>query len=95
MSRHISQIYSDEIAAKMRMRNYSPARLTTLLGNLDSFTEGRLKKDEPAGQAMESPEERNTAYVVLRAYMKELKGVALRGKPGLLDKAGVMSSEKT
>lgn len=54
-------------AAKMTRRNYAPARLTTLLGNLDSFTEDKLKKDEPAGQAMESPEERNTAYVALRA----------------------------
>jgi hypothetical protein len=75
--------------AKMTKRNYAPARLTTLLANLDSFTGDKSKKDEAAGEAMESTEERNTAYVALRAYMKELKGVArgaLRGKPGLLAK---------
>jgi hypothetical protein len=64
----------------------APARLTTLLANLDSFTEDKSKKDEAAGEAIDSTGERNTAYVALRAYMKELKGVArgaLRGKPGL------------
>jgi hypothetical protein len=38
---------------------------------------------------MDSTEERNKAYVALRAYMKELKGIArgaLRDKPGLLAK---------
>lgn len=71
---------------KMTKRNYASARLTTLLENLDGFTQDRSKKDEAAGQAIDSTEERNTAYVALRAYMKELKGVArgaLRGKPGL------------
>jgi len=70
----------------MTKRNYAPSRLATLLENLDSFTEDKSKKDEAAGEAMDSTEERNNAYVALRAYMKELKGVArgaLRGKPGL------------
>jgi hypothetical protein len=72
--------------AKMSKRNYAPARLTTLLENLDGFTEDKSKKDEAAGEAIDSTGERNTAYVALRAYMKELKGVArgaLRGKHGL------------
>jgi hypothetical protein len=75
--------------AKMTKRNYSQGRLKTLLANLDSFTDDKSKKDEAAGEAMESTEERNNAYVALRAYMKELKGVArgaLRGKAGLLAK---------
>jgi hypothetical protein len=74
---------------KMTKRNYAPSRLATLLANLDSFTDDKSKKDEAAGEAIESTGERNTAYVALRAYMKELKGVArgaLRGKPGLLAK---------
>jgi len=65
-------------------RNYAPARLTTLLANLESFTDDKSKKDEAAGEALDSTGERNDAYVALRAYMKELKGVArgaLRGNP--------------
>jgi hypothetical protein len=60
--------------------------VTTLLENLASFTEDKSKKGEVTGEAIDSTEERDTAYVALRAYMKELKGVArvaLRGKPGL------------
>jgi hypothetical protein len=75
--------------AKMTKRGYAPARLTTLLANLDSFTHDKSKKDEASGEAIEATEERNTAYVALRTYMKELKGVArgaLRGKAGLLAK---------
>jgi hypothetical protein len=73
-------------ADKMKRRNYAPDRLKTLLENLDGFTGDKSKKDEAAGEAIGSTEERNSAYVALRAYMKELKGVArgaLRGKPGL------------
>jgi hypothetical protein len=71
---------------KMTRRGYAPSRLATLLENLDSFAEDQSKKVGAAGEAMDSTEERNTAYAALRAYMKELKGVArgaLRGKPGL------------
>jgi hypothetical protein len=50
---------------------------------------GKPKQTQPKNEATESTGERNSAYVALRAYMKELKGVAcvaLRGKPGLLAK---------
>jgi hypothetical protein len=73
-------------AAKMKKRNYPPDRLATLLQNLENFTHDKSKKDEAAGEAIDSTEERNDAYDALRAYLKELKGVArgaLRGKPGL------------
>jgi hypothetical protein len=73
----------------MTKRNYAAARLATLLENLNSFTGDKSKKDEAVGEAMESTGERNDACVALRAYMKELKGVAhgaLRGKRGLLAK---------
>ena len=66
-----------------------PARLTTLLANLASFTEGKSDKEETEGEAIEATQARDKAYAELRALMKELKGVArgaLRGKRGLLAK---------
>lgn len=75
--------------AKMTKRNYAPARLATLLANLDSFTEDKSKRDVAAGEAVASTAERDAAYVQLRAYMKELRGVArgaLRGNHGALAK---------
>ena len=78
--------------AKMTKRNYAPARLTTLLANLASFTEDKSKKNQAAGDAMESTKDRNDAYIALRAYMKELKGIArgaLRGNKGALSKLGL------
>lgn len=75
--------------AKMTKRNYAPARLATLLANLESFTEDKSHRDEASGDAVQATKDRNDAYVLLRVYMKEIKGVArgaLRGKAGALSK---------
>jgi hypothetical protein len=76
-------------ATKITKRGYPAARLSTLLANLDSFTEDKADKEEAEGEAIGATEARDKAYADLRAYMQELKGVArgaLRGKRALLAK---------
>ena len=81
-----------DFTAKLTKRNYAPARLTTLIADLNLLLEKGSDQDGAEGDAIDSTAERNDAYTNLKTYMKEIKGIArgsLRGHNGLLTKLGL------
>lgn len=79
-------------AAKLAKRGYPAAVLDTHLAALRSLATTASGQDEGMGDAIEDTSHRDAAYDALRAWMKELKGVAkgaLRHRPDLLAKLGL------
>jgi hypothetical protein len=77
---------------KLTKRGYPAAALDTHLTALRAFTNLAADHEEEKGNAIEDTSLRDSTYDALRAYMKELKGVAkgaLRGKHDLLAKLGL------
>ena len=82
----------DPYAEKLSKRGYTPEKLRSLSGTLDSLAtlDGELDAaDEVAESGPSDPEERNAAYNELKEYMKEIKGVSravFRKQPEILTK---------
>ncbi|HEX7261633.1 MAG TPA: hypothetical protein VF258_07440 [Luteolibacter sp.] len=79
-------------ATKLTRRGYSAGELSSLINTLYTLTGTSGSQDQAQGDAIGDTAARDAAYDALRAFMKELKGVAkgaLRGKPALLAKLGL------
>lgn len=79
----------DPWKTKITKRGYNAERLKGLSRDLDQLVKAGSAQDQAEGEAVEDTGERDDAYTLLKAYMKELKGTArgaLRGKAGMLNK---------
>ncbi len=74
---------------KLTKRGYPVARLTALLADLDTLTGTDSTRDTAEGDAKDDTTARDSAYLDLKEFMKELQGVcrgAFRKQAGVLGK---------
>lgn len=76
-------------STKLSKRGYPVVKLTDHLGALDTLTGTGADKEEATGGAQEDTAARDSAYMELKEFMKELQGVcrgAFRKQAGVLGK---------